>query len=134
MIRLSPDLDVAALAAAFAAGGQRLHVPGVLAAEDAETIAAFGRLMHLATVVTPNAPELEALGGIEALPHRGGPVREIRLRGDGGREGRSLALLPAPPEETAAATGYERGGEESENEGFALHGFFLQGVTRAMRS
>lgn len=30
---------------------------------DAATIAAFGRLMQIATVVTPNAPELAALGG-----------------------------------------------------------------------
>lgn len=30
---------------------------------DAATVAAFGRLMRLATVCTPNAPELEALGG-----------------------------------------------------------------------
>lgn len=40
MIRLSPDLDVPALARAFAAGGQRLHVPGVLSAASAETVAA----------------------------------------------------------------------------------------------
>lgn len=38
-IRLSPDLDVAALAAAFAAR-KRLHVPGVLAADSAEAVAA----------------------------------------------------------------------------------------------
>lgn len=30
---------------------------------DAETVAAFGRLMQLAAVVTPNFPELSALGG-----------------------------------------------------------------------
>jgi hydroxymethylpyrimidine/phosphomethylpyrimidine kinase len=34
---------------------------------DAATIAAFGRLMDVATVVTPNAPELEALDGIDAV-------------------------------------------------------------------
>jgi len=34
---------------------------------DPETIAAFGRLMDVASVVTPNAPELEALGGIDAV-------------------------------------------------------------------
>jgi hydroxymethylpyrimidine/phosphomethylpyrimidine kinase len=34
---------------------------------DAATIAAFGKLMDVATVVTPNAPELEALGGIDAV-------------------------------------------------------------------
>jgi hydroxymethylpyrimidine/phosphomethylpyrimidine kinase len=34
---------------------------------DPATIAAFGRLMDVATVVTPNMPELEALGGIDAV-------------------------------------------------------------------
>jgi hydroxymethylpyrimidine/phosphomethylpyrimidine kinase len=34
---------------------------------DAATIAAFGRLMRMASVVTPNLPELEALGGEEAV-------------------------------------------------------------------
>lgn len=34
---------------------------------DAETIAAFERLMRIASVVTPNIPELEALGGEEAV-------------------------------------------------------------------
>lgn len=34
---------------------------------DAATTAAFGRLMRLASVVTPNLPELEALGGEAAV-------------------------------------------------------------------
>lgn len=34
---------------------------------DAETISAFERLMRLATLTTPNLPELEALGGKDAL-------------------------------------------------------------------
>jgi hydroxymethylpyrimidine/phosphomethylpyrimidine kinase len=34
---------------------------------DAATIAAFERLMRIASVVTPNLPELEALGGEEAV-------------------------------------------------------------------
>lgn len=34
---------------------------------DAPTIAAFGRLMDLAWLTTPNLPELEALGGEEAI-------------------------------------------------------------------
>lgn len=38
---------------------------------DAETIAAFERLMAIASVVTPNTPELDALGGRQAvLAHR----------------------------------------------------------------
>jgi hydroxymethylpyrimidine/phosphomethylpyrimidine kinase len=61
---------------------------GVLA--DADTIAAFGRLMALATLTTPNLPELAALGGeaavlrkAKALLVKGGhgdqPVIEDRL-------------------------------------------------------
>jgi hydroxymethylpyrimidine/phosphomethylpyrimidine kinase len=34
---------------------------------DAETIGAFRRLLTVATLVTPNLPELEALGGIDAV-------------------------------------------------------------------
>ena len=34
---------------------------------DADTIAAFGRLMRMASIVTPNLQELEALGGEEAV-------------------------------------------------------------------
>ena len=38
---------------------------------DAETIAAFERLMRLATLSTPNVPELAALGGHEGMAARG---------------------------------------------------------------
>jgi hydroxymethylpyrimidine/phosphomethylpyrimidine kinase len=38
---------------------------------DADTIAAFGRLMALATVVTPNLPEAAALGGLDAIGAHG---------------------------------------------------------------
>jgi len=41
---------------------------------DAATIAAFERLMRVATVVTPNLPEAEALGGVEAIRAHGGAV------------------------------------------------------------
>jgi hydroxymethylpyrimidine/phosphomethylpyrimidine kinase len=43
---------------------------GARLADDA-TIAAFERLMRLASVVTPNLPELEALGGEEAVLSHG---------------------------------------------------------------
>ncbi|MDE8651603.1 bifunctional hydroxymethylpyrimidine kinase/phosphomethylpyrimidine kinase [Novosphingobium album (ex Liu et al. 2023)] len=39
---------------------------------DGETIAAFERLMALATLTTPNVPELAALGGDAAMAARGG--------------------------------------------------------------
>ena len=57
---------------------------------DADTIAAFERLMARATLTTPNVPELEALGGDDAMQRRavaylakggdaGGPVVVDRL-------------------------------------------------------
>ncbi|MBS0285608.1 MAG: bifunctional hydroxymethylpyrimidine kinase/phosphomethylpyrimidine kinase [Proteobacteria bacterium] len=41
---------------------------------DAATIAAFERLMRVATLVTPNLPEATALGGAEAILARGAAV------------------------------------------------------------
>ena len=41
---------------------------------DAETINAFERLMKLASLVTPNLPELAALGGKDSLMARGIPL------------------------------------------------------------
>ncbi len=41
---------------------------------DADTISAFERLMRLATLTTPNLPELEALGGKDALLARRFPL------------------------------------------------------------
>lgn len=38
---------------------------------DSETIAAFGALMNVSTVVTPNLPELEALGGKDEILRHG---------------------------------------------------------------
>jgi len=70
-------LGSAAIAHAVADRLERLAVPvvfdpvmvatsgGILA--DAETIAAFDRLMALAALTTPNLPELEALGGEAAV-------------------------------------------------------------------
>ena len=57
---------------------------------DAPTVEAFERLMALAALTTPNIPELETLGGAEAMARRGvaylakggdaeGPVVEDRL-------------------------------------------------------
>ncbi|MDZ7588788.1 MAG: bifunctional hydroxymethylpyrimidine kinase/phosphomethylpyrimidine kinase [Parasphingorhabdus sp.] len=70
-------LGSAANANAVAEYCARLDVPIVFdpvmvatsgaALADAETIAAFKRLMDIASVVTPNVPELAALGGAEAV-------------------------------------------------------------------
>ncbi len=91
-------LGSAAIAHAVADRLERLPVPvvfdpvmiatsgGVLA--DGPTIEAFARLMALATLTTPNVPELAALGGAEALAavpflakggDAEGPVVEDRL-------------------------------------------------------
>ena len=48
---------------------------------DADTIAAFGRLMRTATLTTPNLPELEALGGIEAVQE---VTRNVLVKGGHG--------------------------------------------------
>lgn len=50
---------------------------------DAETVAAFGRLMRLATVVTPNLPELAVLGGLDAVRATGAAVLVKDGHGDG---------------------------------------------------
>jgi hydroxymethylpyrimidine/phosphomethylpyrimidine kinase len=71
------------IAAAVADRLEGLHVPvvfdpvmiatsGAVLADDA-TIAAFERLMRLATLTTPNVPELAALGGHAAMAARGVP-------------------------------------------------------------
>ncbi|WP_298194375.1 bifunctional hydroxymethylpyrimidine kinase/phosphomethylpyrimidine kinase [Novosphingobium sp.] len=69
------------IAAVVAERLERLAVPIVFdpvmiatsgaALADADTIAAFERLMALATLTTPNVPELAALGGAVALRARG---------------------------------------------------------------
>ena len=57
---------------------------------DEATIAAFGRLMDVASLVTPNLPECDALGGVDAIlahdchvllkgGHAEGPIVEDRL-------------------------------------------------------
>jgi hydroxymethylpyrimidine/phosphomethylpyrimidine kinase len=50
---------------------------------DAETIAAFDRLMRIASVVTPNIPELEALGGEAAVLGHGCHLLAKGGHGDG---------------------------------------------------
>ena len=70
-----------AIAAVVAERLEALSVPVVFdpvmiatsgaALADAETIAAFERLMRIATLTTPNVPELEALGGHEGMTARG---------------------------------------------------------------
>ena len=52
---------------------------------DAETIAAFTRLMALATIVTPNLPEAHALGGVDAIRVHGCHVLLKGGHGEGHR-------------------------------------------------
>ncbi len=64
---------------------------------DAATIAGFERLMRLATLTTPNVPELAALGGHEAMAARG--VAYLAKGGDaeGPQVEDALHLPGAPP-------------------------------------
>jgi hydroxymethylpyrimidine/phosphomethylpyrimidine kinase len=70
---------------------------------DAETIAAFERLMRLATLTTPNVPELAALGG-----HEGMQARAIAYLAKGGdSEGERIEdtlMLPGQPPHVMAGT------------------------------
>jgi hydroxymethylpyrimidine/phosphomethylpyrimidine kinase len=50
---------------------------------DADTVAAFGRLMRRAAVVTPNLPELAALGGEAAVLRHGPALLAKGGHGDG---------------------------------------------------
>lgn len=70
---------------------------------DAETIAAFERLMHLATLSTPNVPELAALGGHEGMAARG--IAYLAKGGDAdGDQVEDVLVIPgqAPLRMTAA--------------------------------
>jgi hydroxymethylpyrimidine/phosphomethylpyrimidine kinase len=63
---------------------------------DARTIAAFGKLMELASVVTPNIPELAALGGVAPVLRHG---CHLLLKG-GHAEGREIVDQLLSPQGT----------------------------------
>lgn len=65
---------------------------------NAETISAFERLMRIATVTTPNLPELEALGGKDALLARQIPLLIKGGHGDGEQIVDELHLAPGQSE------------------------------------
>ncbi|MEO5492968.1 MAG: bifunctional hydroxymethylpyrimidine kinase/phosphomethylpyrimidine kinase [Sphingomonas sp.] len=65
---------------------------------DADTIAAFERLMQLATVVTPNLPEFEALGGEAAVLAHGCAL--LAKGGHGGGDVLTDRLIEADGTET----------------------------------
>ena len=71
---------------------------GAVLADEA-TVAAFERLMALATLTTPNVPELAALGGREALAERG--VAYLAKGGDA--EGPEVEDVLVRPGETDRA-------------------------------
>lgn len=70
---------------------------------DADTIAAFERLMRLATLTTPNVPELAALGGHEAMLARG--VAYLAKGGDAeGERVEDVLVLPGEAPHVMAGT------------------------------
>ncbi len=92
---------------------ERLDVPVVFdpvmiatsgaALADAETIAAFERLMQLARLTTPNVPELAALGGHQGMAARG--VAYLAKGGDAeGERVEDWLMLPGEPAHVMAGT------------------------------
>lgn len=70
---------------------------------DADTIRAFERLMQLATLTTPNVPELEALGGHEGMAARGIPY--LAKGGDAeGERVEDILVVPGEPPHVMAGT------------------------------
>ena len=70
---------------------------------DAATIAAFEPLMQLATLTTPNVPELAALGGHEAMQARG--IAYLAKGGDSeGERIEDVLMLPGEPAHVMAGT------------------------------
>lgn len=65
---------------------------------DPDTISAFERLMRIATLTTPNLPELEALGGRDALIERRIPLLIKGGHGDGDDIIDELYLAPGQSE------------------------------------
>jgi hydroxymethylpyrimidine/phosphomethylpyrimidine kinase len=65
---------------------------------DADTISAFERLMRLATLTTPNLPEMEALGGKDALLARRFPLLLKGGHADGDEIIDELHLAPGQSE------------------------------------
>ena len=102
-----------AIAAVVAERLEALSVPVVFdpvmiatsgaALADAETIAAFERLMRLATLTTPNVPELEALGGHDGMAARG--IAYLAKGGDAeGERVEDVLCLPGAEPHVMAAT------------------------------
>lgn len=70
---------------------------------DAETIAAFERLMRIATLTTPNVPELAALGGHEGMAARA--VAYLAKGGDSeGERVEDVLMLPGEAPHVMAGT------------------------------
>lgn len=79
---------------------------------DADTISAFERLMRLATLTTPNLPELDALGGKDALL-----ARRIPLLIKGGHAGGDTIV-----DELHIAPGQDKSWSEARIETRSTHG------------
>ncbi len=97
---------------------------------DADTIAAFERLMRLASVTTPNLPELEALGGEAAVLAHG-----CHLLAKGGHaEGYYVVdrLLAPNGEEVARLEGKRFDSEDTHGTGCTLASALACGLAAGM--
>lgn len=97
---------------------------------DAATIAAFENLMRIASVVTPNLPELEALGGAEAILAHG-----CHLVAKGGHaEGRFIIdrVLAPDGQEVARLEGKRLDSDDTHGTGCTLASALATGLGAGM--
>ena len=96
---------------------------------DAATMGAFGRLMHVASVVTPNVPEMAALGGEAAVLAHGCHVVAKGGHGDGEE---IVDRLLSPQGEIARAVGRRFNTVDTHGTGCTLASALAAGLAGGM--
>lgn len=96
---------------------------------DTQTIDAFERLMAIASLVTPNLPELEALGGVEAILQHG---CHVLVKGGHDEGDEIVDRLMSPRGETREWCGKRIDTEETHGTGCTLASAIACGLGQRM--
>jgi hydroxymethylpyrimidine/phosphomethylpyrimidine kinase len=96
---------------------------------DARTIAAFGRLMAVAAMVTPNLPELNALGGIAPVLRHG---CHVLVKGGHGEGDEIVDQLVGPNGKLKEWRGERLGGTSTHGTGCTLASAVAVGLGQGM--
>lgn len=96
---------------------------------DTPTIEAFERLMAIASLVTPNLPELEALGGVEAILQHG---CHVLVKGGHGEGDEIVDRLMSPRGESREWHGKRIDTEETHGTGCTLASAIACGLGQRM--